>query len=225
MTTHQFTKDFIKELKTLKFENAFNPYTETCPHSDVKNAPKIRCQNLEIVLNAAVTNGVDSIWIARDLGYRGGRRTGLALTDEMHLSNQADLFNIPKLSRATTGPAFSERTANVIWQALQVIDRPIFLWNIFPLHPHEPDKPMSNRCHTRSERNACKPILLWLVETLVPKTVISIGRDAQASLDDFGIESVSVRHPSYGGQTDFMRGLSLHYNFCLESKPIQMQIF
>jgi hypothetical protein len=225
VTTHQFAKAFIKELKTLKFENAFNPYTETCPHSDVKNAPKIRCQNLEIVLNAAVTQGVDSIWIARDLGYRGGRRTGLALTDEIHLSNQANLFNIPKLYRATSGPVISERTANVIWQALQLIDRPIFLWNIFPLHPHEPGKPMSNRCHTRSERNACKHILLWLVEALAPRSVISIGRDAQASLDDFCVESDSVRHPSYGGQTDFMKGLAFHYNFPLELKPHQMQLF
>lgn len=225
MTTHQFSKAFIKELKTLQFDNAFNPYTETCPHSDAKNAPKIRCQNLEIVLNAAITRGVDSMWIARDLGYRGGRRTGLALTDEIHLSNQANLFNIPELSRATSGPVISERTANVVWQALQLINRPIFLWNIFPLHPHEPGKPMSNRCHTRSERNACKHILLWLVETLAPRSVISIGRDAQASLDDFCVESDSVRHPSYGGQTDFMKGLAFHYNFPLEPKPHQMQLF
>jgi len=29
--------------------------------------------------------GSNTIWMGRDLGYRGGRRTGLALTDEAHL--------------------------------------------------------------------------------------------------------------------------------------------
>ena len=211
MVTHPFAKAFIRELKTLHFENAFNPYTETCSHSDLINAPEIRCQNLELVLSAAITRGIDSIWIARDLGYRGGRRTGLALTDEVHLSHQANLYGIPKLTSATLGPVVAERTANVIWQTLTLIDRPIFLWNIFPFHPHEPGKPMSNRCHTRSERKACQHILLWLIETLAPSTIVSIGRDAQASLDTYHVESVPVRHPSYGGQTDFTKGLLEHY--------------
>ena len=50
---------------------------------------------------------------------------------------------------------YRERTANVIWRMLMRIDEPIFLWNVFPLHPHEPDDPMSNRRHTAKERDAC----------------------------------------------------------------------
>ncbi|WP_439952990.1 hypothetical protein, partial [Escherichia coli] len=84
---------------------------------------------------AALAGGVDSIWIARDLGYRGGRRTGLALTDEAHLSAHAGLYGQLPLARATRGPAMTERTATVIWQVLRDLRRPIFLWNVFPLHP------------------------------------------------------------------------------------------
>ena len=35
---------------------------------------------------------------------------------------------------------------------LLIAEKPVMLWNVFPFHPHEADDPMSNRCHTRSER-------------------------------------------------------------------------
>jgi hypothetical protein len=196
----------------LHFENAFNPYAEACEDCDKKDAANIRVRNLELVLESALQNGVDSIWIARDLGYRGGRRTGLALTDELHLSNHANLFNTKPLMRATKGPAVAERTASVVWQMLDLINRPIFLWNVFPLHPHEAHDPMSNRCHTKQEKIACQPILLWLLQALQPKHIVAIGRDAQKSLEDMGILAECVRHPSYGGQTEFIDTLRSIYD-------------
>lgn len=210
---HNFqAPEFIHELTTLRFDATFNPYSEVCSHHDLPNAPHIRCCNLELVLNAAISNGVDSMWIARDLGFRGGRRTGLALTDDIHLALHAKLFNIPLLARATKGPAMAERTAAEVWNALQIIDKPVFLWNIFPLHPHESGNPMSNRCHTRLERKVCSPLLLWLIETLQPKKVIAIGKDAYFALNKLSIKSIPVRHPSYGGQSDFRKGVAEQYS-------------
>jgi uracil-DNA glycosylase len=95
---------------------------------------------------------------------------------------------------------------------LRSIERPIFLWNVFPFHPHGPGEPMTNRCHTRSERMACKPILQSLITTLKPKHLIAIGRDAQAALADLELEATAVRHPSYGGQNDFIGGLEEFYH-------------
>jgi hypothetical protein len=155
--------------------------------------------------------GVDSVWIARDLGYRGGRRTGLALTDDVHLVEHAALFGAPPLARATKGSAVAERTATVIWQVLKNLQRPIFLWNVFPFHPHERNDPMSNRCHTRDERQACRHLLTWLIDALQPKSVIAIGRDAQIALSDLEIAACQVRHPSYGGQSEFIDGMYVHY--------------
>jgi uracil-DNA glycosylase len=203
--------EFVKRLADLKFDCVFNPYTEACADHDEVDAPAIRRRNLGLVLDAAVSRGVDSVWVARDLGYRGGRRTGLALTDEMHLTAHASLIGASPLSRATKGPAVSERTATVIWQVLQDLQRPIFLWNVFPLHPHARDDPMSNRCHTRAERHACRPLLMWLLETLRPKTVVAIGRDAQLALADLDVDAEKVRHPSYGGQSEFIEGAYAHY--------------
>ncbi|WP_244598840.1 uracil-DNA glycosylase [Rhizobium tubonense] len=195
----------------MQFKSAFNPYSEACSDFDYEDAPAIRRENLRLVLEAALERSADSLWIARDLGYRGGRRTGLALTDEAHLAAHSELYGDLPLSRATKGPAVAERTAGVIWQTLHRINRPVFLWNVFPLHPHEPDDPQSNRCHTRNEREASKPLLMWLLEALKPKIVVAIGRDAQMALADMGIDAQQVRHPSYGGQREFIEGIQNLY--------------
>jgi Uracil DNA glycosylase superfamily len=208
--------NFIKGLKDLRFDATFNPYAEVCSLHDLPNAPHIRRSNLELVLNAAIANGVDSMWVARDLGFRGGRRTGLALTDEIHLADHAKLFNIPLLSRSTKGSAVAERTATVIWNALRIIDRPIFLWNVFPLHPHEFGNPMTNRRHNRQERKNCSPLLLLLIQILQPKKIIAIGKDAYSALNDLSIKALPVRHPSYGGQSDFYKGIADQYGFKLK---------
>lgn len=205
------SSSFVETLAALHFDNAFNPYADACPEHDSADAPAIRCRNLVMVLNAALSNGVDSVWVARDLGYRGGRRTGLALTDEVHLSSHGSLYGSLPLARATRGPVVAERTAAVIWRVLRAIDRPIFLWNVFPLHPHEAGNPRSNRCHTRLEREACQPLLLSLLKALHPKTVFAIGRDAENALRTLSICATPVRHPSYGGQTKFVDTMSHYY--------------
>jgi uracil-DNA glycosylase len=203
--------DFVRCIAALKFEGAFNPYAESCDSHDRADAPAVRRRNLRTVLTAAMERGVDSVWIGRDLGYRGGRRTGLALTDEMHLTAHADLFGTRPLSRATKGLPVAERTATVIWAVLESLQRPVFLWNVFPLHPHEPGDPMSNRCHTTEERQACRPLLVWLLRTLRPTSVVAIGRDAHLALSNLEIEARSVRHPSYGGQREFVSGICKIY--------------
>ncbi len=221
---HNKVAGFISQLAALRFENAFNPYSDACPDHDGVDAPGIRCRNLELVLDAVLRSGVDSFWIARDLGYRGGRRTGLALTDEVHLSCHAALLGTPPLARATKGPPVAERTATVVWRMLRAIDRPIFLWNVFPLHPHEPEDPMSNRCHTRAERDACRHLLVWLLETLRPHTVLAIGRDAHAALEDLGVRATPVRHPSYGGQAEFISGLKGIYGLSYANSDSASQL-
>lgn len=207
------TAKFVEEVAALRFPHAFNPYADTCVHYDLPDAPRLRSHNLRLVLDAAVARGVRSVWIGRDLGYRGGRRTGLALTDEAHLKVHAELFGIsrPGFVRSTHGPPLQERTAAVVWRMLLSVQRPVFLWNLFPLHPHLPDSQMTNRAHTKPERRAGEVILLELLRIIKPKTILAIGRDAQLALQDMGIQSIQVRHPSYGGLRDFVKGVEEAY--------------
>ncbi len=216
---------FIDALAALRFRDTFNPYAEACPDHDGVDAPQVRRENLRLVLEAALAGGVDSIWIARDLGYRGGRRTGLALTDEAHLSAHAGLYGQLPLARATRGPAMTERTATVIWQVLRDLRRPVFLWNVFPLHPHAAGDPLSNRCHTRRERQASRHLLEWLVSELRPRVLVAIGRDAEAALADLGMAAERVRHPSYGGQTEFVARMGELYGLPVKvSHEVQLTL-
>jgi hypothetical protein len=209
---------FVDALAAVSLQDVFNPYSDRCTLHDRADAPQRRRANLLAVVEAAFGDGVDSVWIARDLGYRGGRRTGLPLTDEVHLQTFSEIYGGLPLSRATKGPPVAERTAAIIWKVLAEINKPVFLWNIFPLHPFEPGDPLSNRCHTRAEREVFREMLLTLLKMLRPKNVIAIGRDAHQSLCELSIDCHAVRHPSYGGQAEFIRGMHELYKL-----PPQLQ--
>ena len=204
---------FVEKLKNVTLDNVFNPYADRCPLHDLPDAPSIRSENLLHYLDVALATGVDSIWIGRDLGFRGGRRTGLALTDEAHLPCYAKLFDGLTLLRATHGDPVTERTATIVWHMLLRISRPIFLWNAFPFHPHKPSDPMTNRAHRRKEREIADVFLADLIELLDPGTVVAVGKDAYECAHALGItDAICVRHPSYGGQAEFIATLEVLYD-------------
>jgi hypothetical protein len=210
---------FVDALSSIHLDDVFNPYTDHCPLYDCDDAAALRRQNLEQSLKTAIDLKVRTIWIARDLGYRGGRRTGLALTDEMHLDAYSTLFRGLSVERATKGPPIGERTANTIWRMLARVGQPVFLWNVFPLHPHMPENPMSNRCHTAKERDACSSFFHTLIDLLNPDKIIAIGGDAHKAVDSMGISSIQVRHPSYGGQNVFIRQIEEAYDLGVDVAP------
>lgn len=200
-------KSFVTALAELNLPSVFNPYSDSCPVHDRSDAPNLRRRNLIRFLEASIEVRADTIWIARDLGYRGGRRTGVPLTDEIHLKHASALVGGIALNRATQGPAIAERTAAIVWAVLSKLGEPAVLWNIFPLHPHAEGDPMSNRCHSRKEREATWPLLLALIAMIKPRRVVAIGRDAGMALADISVPVQMVRHPSYGGQAEFIAGV------------------
>jgi hypothetical protein len=96
---------------------------------------------------------------------------------------------------------------------LDGINARIFLWNVFPLHPHEPGEPFTNRQHDARERRTGENLLADLVTLLRPSRLIAIGNDAAVSAARIAGQTpiVCVRHPSYGGQTQFVRQLKELY--------------
>lgn len=202
---------FIKDLAAFESDSVFNPYAHLCEIYDRQDAARIRRRNLRELVTSALDGGATTIWVARDLGYRGGRRTGLALTDEAHLVQLSSVFKARKIAKATKGPIVAERTATVIWQMLSRIEEPVMLWNVFPFHPHEKNDPMTNRCHTRSERQAAAPFLEALIDMIRPERIVAIGRDAASALEDLSVPVYCARHPSYGGQTEFNEQIETLY--------------
>ncbi len=204
--------EFVRQIQALKLPNTFNPYSEECPFHDRSGAAAIRTELLRAVLQAATKVEIDSLWIGRDLGYRGGRRTGLAFTDDCHLAMHAGRWCVES-HRATKGNPVAEKSATVIWNVLSRIEHHIFLWNIFPLHPHLPDVPLSNRSHNANERTSGTRLLSCLIEILEPRCLVAIGRDANNFLQSLGDshETFPVRHPSFGGHNIFREQIEALY--------------
>jgi uracil-DNA glycosylase len=206
--------DVLDRIQQLKFDGAFNPYVESCIVYDRPRSPEIRSQILLSILEKATNITVDAVWIGRDLGHKGGRRTGLALTDDLTFERHLSRWHID-VERPTNGSAVKEQTATAIWDMLDQISQNIFLWNVFPLHPHPTDNQFSNRSHTAHERKAGEEVLSLICKLIKPSRIVAIGNDAANSARKLWPDMTvcKVRHPSYGGKKDFFKGIEQIYGF------------
>ncbi|GAA0661374.1 hypothetical protein FHT00_002698 [Sphingomonas insulae] len=196
-------QQFTDMLADISLANVFNPYSDVCSVHDLANAPAIRRANLTAVLEAALAQGAAELWVGLELGARGGRRTGLALTDEAQLETCGDYWATSGLNRATSGSPVKEQTATYIWQALPNAKGRVFLWNAFPLHCHQPGC-LTNRGHTRSEVDKIPAILPWLARALNVQRVVALGRGAELAARRAGLDPKYVRHPGRGGGPQFL---------------------
>ena len=204
---------FVEALSKLNFDNTFNPYSDRCIVYDLDDAPQRRLKTLLTVLEVATERDIDSLWIGRDLGYRGGRRTGLAFTDDAHVHEHTERWEL-SIQRPTKGEVIAERTAAAIWSVLSQIEGSVFLWNVFPLHPHEPDNPFSNRSHNSFEHRIGEEFLSQLILLIKPRRLVAVGNDAARTAHRLSDQHkvIQVRHPSYGGQREFVAQMSEVYN-------------
>lgn len=205
-------ESLVSALSNLRMPHVFNPYADMCEVYDRPDATVARRENLTTFLHAVRALRVDTLWMGRDLGYRGGRRTGLALTDERHLKVFSKHYAGCNVVQATTGPAVAERTAAEIWSAIAALALPPFLWNVFPFHPYEPGKPFTNRRFTSKELAEVHTINQGLIDWLGVRRIVAIGQDAARYSQAFGVEVIAVRHPSYGGTMEFRRGIQTLYH-------------
>lgn len=204
-------RSFVAALAEVHLDGVFNPYRDRCEVHDLADGAAVRRRNLRDYLGAVEKLETDTIWMGRDLGYRGGRRTGLALTDEQRLSMFGRAYPGSAPAKATRGPVVSERTAAEIWGVLGRLELPPLLWNVFPFHPHEPGDPMTNRRFSARELAAVTELNGALIKWLRITRIVCIGQDATAYASSFGIKVECVRHPSYGGVTDFRNGMQRLY--------------
>lgn len=201
----------------------FNPYADICRVYDKAGAQQVRQDNLIRVL-AIMRPPIDSLWVGRDLGWRGGRRTGIALTDEANLMVASNHWQV-ELTQATHNEPMREATATTVWSVLaDAADRNTFLWNVFPFHPYSAFADgygRTNRRHNRAEGEFGARVLTLVVQMLRPKRIVAMGNDAYSVCgklfpDD---EVVKFRHPSYGGTTIFRDQAAAFYGLARLARP------
>jgi hypothetical protein len=153
------------------------------------------------------------ILIGESLGYRGGRRTGLPLTDDLTLPKLSEKLEIENAITPCNNQ-IKEMTASQVWaflSELEVKHLP-FMWNIFPFHPHKEELPLSNRQLKSVELEYTEDIILYLLDSFHFSQIIALGKKSYTRLKQLGYDPIYVRHPSHGGSILFRKQISEIYS-------------
>lgn len=154
--------------------------------------------------------GLRYVLIGEAAGYQGCRISGIPFTSEALLIDGAipGIAPCPRLS--TRARPWSEPSARVVWRSLHQhgIAEATLLWNAFPLHPHRPGEPLSNRTPTQAELRAGEPVLAALRAALPDAVFAAVGGKAADALTRLGCAHVPLRHPAYGGVSAFEAGIA-----------------
>lgn len=188
--------------------NSANPYASSLPGS------ASRRHNLQRYLQQMADLQPKLLLVGEAPGYRGCRISGIPFVSR-HILRQG----LPHwgLFGETNGyqlpPDFPgierEASATIMWQSVAFLPSPPLLWNAFPLHPHRPGQPASNRAPARPEVELGEPFLRQLLAQFAIKTVVAVGNQAAQALTNWHIPHQKVRHPSHGGKQAFQEGLRL----------------
>jgi len=198
---------FFRLLSSFSGDQVFNPWTEHDPGTDLdRNAARARQQRLRAHLATLPT----LILIGEAPGYQGCHVTGIPFTSE-RLLIAGSIPRVPSRSPrlSTRHIPWSEPSATTIWSALHefgIAERTI-LWNAFPWHPYKKGNRQSNRTPRPAERELGIPVLKALLDAFPAAALGAVGRHAEKSLAQCGVQAHPLRHPSMGGVSAFRRGL------------------
>lgn len=188
-------------------ERLFNPYRDRHDAVDLPDAPSIRRENLRRYLGTYPAPPA-VLLVAEAPGPWGCRFSGVPLVSEAQLVDER--FPIDGLPSSTKEAPHTEYSGNIYWRVLRPYFPHFFTWNCVPLHPHRPGEPFTIRPPSAGEVRAFAPVLEGLVAILRPQLVLAVGRKAERSLTDLGIEAPYVRHPSQGGARIFEETVVAH---------------
>jgi len=166
-------------------------------YGDFHTTASQRRENLRRHLFAIRDGGL--VFVGEAAGWMGARQSGVAFTSARMVGLDGN----------------SEGSATIVHRLLSrvgLMDRAL-LWNAFPLHPHKPGDPRSNRTPTSTELSSGLGVLRLAISG---RRVICVGASAAKSVAlvlGHAVPSVAdatatssairVRHPAHGGATHF----------------------
>lgn len=178
--------------------------------SDPGNA--LRRHNLTRYLEQLAERGPSTLLVGEAPGYRGMRITGVPFTNTAILARGIPEFDLLGTANGYALPdplpaVAAEPTATVMWTTLVELDFVPVLWSAYPLHPHRPGAPLTNRKPTTAESAAWAWSWQELERILPITAVVAVGNVAAAALARAGRTVPRVRHPAHGGRVEFANGL------------------
>lgn len=183
------------------------------PSSDTVTNPYTsadRCNNLGAYLTTLRAHGYSGhLLVGEAPGYKGCAVTGIPFTSEAVLNNgEHDFIEALRPLLKLSGEQ-AEATATIVWGHIETCEHVPAMWNVFPFHPHQAKKPLSNRKPSATEVARAKQFLDSIVAILEPTTVIAIGNTAADGLERQypSLTFQRARHPSNGGKEEFLSGV------------------
>ena len=190
---------------TASTDEAFNPYRTRHDDLDCEDAPAQRRENLRAYLSSY--DAPPPLFLLLEApGPWGCRFTGVPITSEAQLLEPD--FPITGAKTSRNDEPHTEYSASIFWRVLRPYFPHFFVWNSLPLHPHDPDEPLSIRTPRRTEVREWKPLLIELLDALEPNRIVGVGRKAERALTEAGADPTYVRHPSQGGAKKFEAGMT-----------------
>ena len=185
--------------------NSVNPFDAS------RGDNAIRRRNLTRYLEQLAERRPATLLVGEAPGYRGMAITGVPFTNTVLLQRGIPEFGLLGTANGYEIPdargVAAEPTATVMWQALVALDFVPVLWSAFPLHPHRPGNPGSNRTPTATETSEWAWSWQALMHLFPIRSVVAVGNVADAALTRSGWSVPRVRHPAHGGREAFRRGL------------------
>lgn len=208
---------FVKELCDFNLPQELGPELSCRAenfYADAAAVGTVQAKNLALYLHRMSDLNPRWLLVGEAPGCHGCRWSGIPFTSEDLLVKNSFLSD-GAFSVRDRGNPERDASATAVWKYLAEREFYPLMWNAYPFHPHGEGNVNSNRSPTGRELEVGRKFLQELIGIFGIKNenIIAVGRAAEKSLTRFDfLKSASrsfkeVRHPSYGGQKEFCKGL------------------
>ena len=193
--------EFIDELK-----KQVNTTTVSNPYLDSGVAENLQVY-LELMRNI---DGKRILSVGEAPGYKGCKITGIPFTSGKVFENVKHPVLSSIKDKLKLSKIEAENTATIVWNYLATKNCTPLFWNSFPYHPHPEGNENKNRTPTDEEIEHGVKFLHALNIIFKPEVIAGIGNAGVSCAERAfpGMEIKYIRHPSFGGKSEFIEGVN-----------------
>ncbi len=195
---HKFISDLSRHPIT---QHVKNPWDHSHPENGIRRKNLLGYFRKMYLLQPAV------LLVGEAPGYRGCGRVGISFSSEKLILSHPFFLDRNIFGVENTESPIAEVSASIVWKTFDALEFYPLMWATYPYHPHKPGNLLSNRTPKPEEIAIGQKFITRLMDIYSIEKVVAVGRLAEKTLADMGIEASAIRHPSHGGATLFARGL------------------